>query len=68
VWASMAAQERMGKCKSMESTWKPQNEQFQGLARHWLCHHGSLFQHKGLEGPHEVHRVSSIDEGASADM
>jgi hypothetical protein len=48
VQASVAAQERMGKHKSMESTWKLQNEQFQGLARHWLCHHDQIHSFWGM--------------------
>jgi hypothetical protein len=38
AWQSTGAQERTRKCKSVKGTWKPQNAQFQGLARHWLCH------------------------------
>jgi hypothetical protein len=37
VWVSVVAQERMGKHKSVESTWKPQNQQFQGLATSVKC-------------------------------
>jgi hypothetical protein len=62
AWQSAGAQERTRKHKSMKGTWKPQNAQFQGLARHWSCQH----LHSVLGSEQEVLRfakcLSDLDD------